>query len=69
MDSDGLPLEGVILRDFSPEGSCAQHEGLGECRVASREMLRKLSMTHSLGGRDLADSQLKSHFPRLHPSV
>ena len=39
-------LSGVILRDFSPEGSCAQlPDSLTFLTSAPRQMLRKLSMT------------------------
>ncbi len=41
-------LPGVILRDVSPEGSCAQRCNCRQCLSASRKMLRKLSMTLSV---------------------
>jgi hypothetical protein len=42
-----LISKGVNLRDFSPEGSCAYRDSR-RMHSASRQMLRKLSMTHSL---------------------
>jgi hypothetical protein len=38
-------MRGVILRNFSLEGSGAQRHNSGEDLSASRKMLRKLSMT------------------------
>ena len=49
------PVKGVILRDFSPEGYCAQLAVACLLRSAARQMLRKLSMTPSIKGCRLED--------------